>query len=217
VAYYRLGEGTGSLAADSSGNGNLGDYNSSTTTLGASGALGSPDTDPSTAITETNGGGYDVFVGSGASNPLPTGSAARTLSAWIKPTDSSCRLFAGYGLESSNEAFGVGDACDGANSIYVNGWSDDLEFPTTVNLHDGNWHFVVVTYNAAGSVTVYVDGTAAGSSQTIPQALATPAGTALYIGAGEQGYSSWYGGLQDVAIYPSALSASQVSTLYADR
>jgi hypothetical protein len=217
VAYYRLGEGTGSLAADSSGNGNLGDYNSSTTTLGAGGALGAPDTDPSTAITETNGGGYDAFVGSGASNPLPTGSAARTLSAWIKPTDSGCRVFAGYGLETTDEAFGVGDACDGANSIYVNGWSDDLEFPTTVNLHDGNWHFIVVTYTAAGSVTVYVDGAAAGSSQTIPQPLATPAGTALYIGAGEQGYSSWYGGLQDLAVYPSALSASQVSTLYADR
>lgn len=217
VAYYRLGEGTGSLVADSSGNNQYGHYNASTTTLGATGALGAPNADPSTSITETNGGGYDAVVDSGATNPLPTGNAARSISMWIKPSDSACRLITGYGLENSYQAFGIGEACSGANSIFFNGWGDDLQFTTSTNLHDGNWHFIVVTYDGASHVTVYVDGAIAGTAQTLSQPLNTPPGTQLYIGAGEQNYSSWYGGLQDVAVYPTALSASQISTLYGDR
>lgn len=218
VAYYRLGEGTGSLMADSSGNGNLGHYNLSTTTLGATGALGSDtNADPSTSITENNGGGYDGAVPTGATNPLPSGSSARTVAIWIKPNDSSCRDFIGWGYTSTAEGFGLGDACDGANSIIVTGWSDDLEFTTTTNIHDGNWHFIVATVSATGVVNVYVDGASVGASQTFPTQLNTTPATELYIGSEEDAYSSWYGGLQDAAIFPTALSSSQVSTLYADR
>ena len=39
------------------------------------------------------------------------------------------------------------------------------------------------------------------------------------IGAGIEGYSSdaFYGSLQDAAVFPTALSASQVTTLYGAR
>jgi hypothetical protein len=200
VAYYRLGETTGSFAADSSGNGVLANYNLGTTTLGGSSALTH---DASTSITEFNGGGYDVSVPAGTSNVLPSGNAARSVAIWIKPNDTGCRDFIGWGYTSTAQGFGLGDACSGANSILVSGWSDDLEFPTSVTLHDGNWHQVVATYDGAGHVTAYVDGTSLGT-QTLGTMLSTPPNTSLYIGSQEDAYSSWYGGLQDASVFPSA-------------
>lgn len=213
VAYYRLGETTGNFAADSSGNGVLAIYNLGTTNLGGSSALTH---DSSSSITEFNGGGYDVSTPAGTSNVLPSGNAARSVAIWIKPNDSSCREFIGWGYTSSAQGFGLGDACSGANSILVSGWGDDLEFTTAINLHDGNWHQVVATYDGAGNVTAYVDGTSLGT-QALPIQLNTPAKTSLYIGSQEDAYSSWYGGLQDAAVFPTALTAAQVTTLYGAR
>ncbi len=214
-AYYRLGETSGSLAADSSGNGILADYNSATT-LGAQGALGAaPHADPSTSITDNSG--YAAFVPSGTSNALPSGNSARSVAAWIKPSDSQCRYFASYGTTQTAQGFGVGEC---GTTVTVSGFSDDLSFSTgSVNLADGNWHYVVVTYDGAGNVNVYVDGTLLASSpQALAQQLNTPANTGLIVGDGIGfGSNAFSGGLQDVAVFPTQLSSSQVTTLYAAR
>lgn len=212
VAYYRLNETNGSVAADSSGNGNLANYNLSATTLGSVGALPH---DPSTSITD-NGNAYAAAVPNATSNVLPSGNAARSIVTWIKPADAACtRYFVGYGTTTTAQGFGLGE-CPG--SVAVTGWSDDLSFSTgAINLDDGNWHMVVATYDGAGNVSVYVDNTSLGT-QALGQQLNTTPNTGLIIGQ-DIGFAAtpFNGGLQDAAVFPSALSSAQVTTLYGAR
>src|SRR5205807_1053599 len=75
--YWRLGEASGSTAADTSGHGNTGAYSASGVTYGVAGA---PLGDSDTAVS-LSGGGNVIENGTGG---VPVGNAARTTEAWVK-------------------------------------------------------------------------------------------------------------------------------------
>lgn len=90
-------------------------------------------------------------------------------------------------------------------------------FTASVNLNDGNWHDVVAVATPTGAV-LYVDGASIGSTTW---ATATPllvdSNHDLIIGQGTLGINgneACYGNLSDVAIFPVALSSTQVADLY---
>jgi Concanavalin A-like lectin/glucanases superfamily/Fibronectin type III domain len=200
--FYRLADTDSHAMADSSGNGATGIYTAQAT-LGHSGPL---TTDPASAISDNAGGP----AGSGAPS-LPLYNQPRTLEGWMNTTNGGEYFLAGYGTESTGEGFTV---VTEPNNVIVSGYGDDLSFTSSTALDNGSWHFVVATTNGT-SATVYVDGTSLGT-QTFPSPLDTvPAAAGLQIGAGVQGCCGYFSGdLADIAIFPTALTAAQVTAQY---
>jgi hypothetical protein len=89
------------------------------------------------------------------------------------------------------------------------GTSKAMTFDGTTFIHDGFWHHIVVILSG-GMVTGYLDGQA-----DIPRAFAVPpfVNSQLSI-SGEQPGNYWPGSLQDVAIYPRALSPAEIAAHY---
>jgi hypothetical protein len=89
-----------------------------------------------------------------------------------------------------------------------------------VKLNDGVWHHVAVTWaSAAGALRVYKDGALAFSNASpVKQGATITAGGALVlgqeqdtVGGGFETSQAYLGNLDEVALYPTALSAARVS------
>src|SRR5579864_2195660 len=189
VGYWHVGDPSGSpYAADSSGNGAWGIYNTGAT-LGGSGALTNDgDTSFSGSMTYNTGNG------------LPTGNASRTVELWLKTTSTANMTLLQWG-DASNGATDYIVQLTNGYRVWINlnnQTNPALNAPYT--LANGQWHYVVVTWN--GTVfTLYVDGTSAGTwSNGGLQTTSTP----LTIGNSSTS-------LDEVAVYNRALSQSEVT------
>jgi RHS repeat-associated protein len=199
--YYRLDESQCSptpcttTAADSSGNGNSGTYSSSGVTYGVTGAITG---DSDTAITAT--GTAVTYTGTA----LPTASnAARTVEAWFKTTASA--QWQTIVSQGSSNRFDVLLHNENASLVFDNAGGLTLDGPTGLALNDGNWHYIAVTYGS-GVVTIYVDG------QQTATASVTDTGTSSGLIVGSDGANNLNGSIDEVAVYPAALSQAQVTT-----
>jgi hypothetical protein len=182
--YYRLGEASGPTAHDSSGNGNDGTYQ-----FGVSyGAAGAINGEADAAIFGGTDNGDAVTASSAA---LPGGSSARTVEFWVCCQGYPTVSWGGFSVSVNSPTIQVSDP---TASVSVNA-------PYNI-LGDGQWHLIGATY-ASGEVTIYVDG-----QSLTTAALAgvdTPTNGDLDIGFTD-------GGLDEVAIYPSALTPSGLDT-----
>jgi len=95
--------------------------------------------------------------------------------------------------------------------------SSKIVVTSTSLVNDGAWHHIVGTYTTgAAGERLYVDGTLQGS------ATATPTSLTGYWRAGSESMSGWtsnpgthlVGNLEDLAIYPSTLTSTQVKAHY---
>jgi hypothetical protein len=200
--FYRLADSTPS-AADSSGNTATGFYTPNA-------ALGQPGPLPADPVAAISASGNGAAVSGSPS--LPLYAQPRTLEGWFNTTSGLSQFLAGYGMQSVSEDFAVAIL---PNSVYVQGWSDDLGFTSPATLDDGSWHFIVVT-TTGSAATVYVDGISLGTQEfPVPlDTVATPPG--LLIGGGLQGCcGSFTGDLADIAVFPTALTAAQVTAQFA--
>jgi hypothetical protein len=200
--FYRLADTDAGAMADSSGNGATGSYTGQAT-LGHTGPL---TTDPASAISD-NGGG----PAGGGTPSLPLYNHSRTLEGWVNTTGGGEYFLAGYGTQSTAEGFTVAIE---PSTVIVSGYGDDLSFTSTTTLNNGAWHFVAVTTDGT-SATVYVDGTSIGTQSFATPLDTVPAAQGLQIGAGVQGCCGYFfGDLADIAIFPAALTAAQVTAQY---
>ena len=87
----------------------------------------------------------------------------------------------------------------------------------TVNVQDGKWHYVAVTYNDE-IVNLYVDGILDSQSPFYSYFGGTIEPWAslanITIGCDEGPANGWAGGIQDVAFYTNVLTASQIANHY---
>src|SRR5215211_14755 len=203
VAYWRAGELSGTTLADSAGSNN-GTYSGpSGFALGAAGAIWN---DPDTAVAFDGLRGYAVVQDS---NSLDAASAV-TVETWVrrrasgvfqplvgKPTNGQSKM-ENYSiwLNTGNRPV----AYFGNGTTYVS-----VAAPAAL---DTNWHHVVATYNNA-TARIYVDGTLATSANSTVQL--TPNTSPLYVARSSTG--SYYSGVDvdEVAVYPTALSAARIS------
>jgi alpha-tubulin suppressor-like RCC1 family protein len=211
-AYWRLNETSGTIAFDSSGNGYNGVYDPSVT-LGAPGALIS---DPSNT---------GVILGTTTQNHISAKSVATlntsqgiSLEAWVNTTPSTGNSL---NIVSSNSAAksAIGSyvltiASSGTNSGLVS-WRTGLTGSAKIvsvasakgAAPPGQWAYVVGTYDGS-TMVLYLNGVAIGSlsgvSGTIGDALSEV----------DLGGPALLGGLDEVAEYGYALSASQVLAHY---
>ena len=207
--FWRLGESSGTTAVDASGNTHNGTYAATGVTLGATGALVN-DTDTAVTLDGLTGAVQETS-GAGA----PVGSSARSLEIWFKTTTTTAQPLFNYGTAGALSQFAVYLA---GNQVQVKDGTDPLLSVTAASsLADGAWHHLVVTYDGATSVAVYVDGAAVGSAQTTTGVLATVLDvTGLEVGRDNAGTPVFFNGtLDEAAIYSAALTPARVAAHFA--
>jgi RHS repeat-associated protein len=235
LAYYRLDDplnNTDTTAANASSGGTTlnGTYQSTSSTDIASldGAL--------TAPTETNNGakslaGHDnTTTSSSISLPSGYGSIAATgltIEAWVNPTalsggnpTSNSRV-----VELGNYSQMSGPSAEvflgrGGNNDLLVASVDTAAGTQTVSVPDGmqpgTWQQVAMTITPTGALTVYRNGLAeAQATGATPQTVASRSSNWIgRSGAGNTFGTFYQGGVDEVAIYPSALGADRILAHY---
>jgi len=198
VAYWNFDEGTGTTAADSSGNGNTG-----TLTNGPQWATG---------ITGKalyfDGIGDNIIVADSNSLDL---TGPYTLSAWVNPaatfTDFRSILVKNYSyyLYASVAGYcGDGSPLGGFNGTRANTVCQPPLLPVNT------WTHLSLTYDGS-TLTLYRNGVAVASSAA-SEALSPTTGT-LQIGASQYG-ENFQGLIDEVRIYRRALTATEIQSIY---
>jgi PKD repeat protein len=207
AAYWRLGESSGSSALDSSGT-NIGTINSGVT-LGVPGALSG---DSDTAMTFNGTSGFVSVPSSPALNP--TGDL--TVEAWVKPTvlNGSGGAIVHKGGTSGNSSWQYRLSLTSANqwraTVYIGGTAytvTDTRTPST-----SSWTYLALTRSGT-TLTLYVNGTPVGST-TAAGALNSNSGMLAIGRTGASSTTYFSGSIDEVAVYPSALSTTRISAHY---
>ena len=211
VGWWKLDDGSGTSAADSSGNGNTGTlFNTPTwTTSGMNnGAL---------TFSAT---GEHVDAADVASLEI---SGSWTVATWVNPSalpsaGNTAALLAKYASGPANYLLLInnGYQCAGL------GWSVGFDSSDHNNHYDcvassisvGTWYHVVGVWNSSSSnIYLYVNGQLIGTANE-SETPASGSGSTFQIGENNGG-SSWFNGtLDDVRVYNRALSATDIETLY---
>jgi autotransporter-associated beta strand protein len=204
IANWQLSELSGATAFDSAG-GYSGAYVNAPT-LGKTGAA--YDTGTAAAFNGTN---QDVGIG----NPAALNFAGQiTLSAWIKPLSSSgVQNIIEHGDQSASGTSYVSLCLAGGSyEIVSNNGSGAQVASSPIPAGDLNtWVHLAGVYNGT-TWTLYRDG--AQVAQTASAVGAVTVGSNWAIAASGPGTSQFFqGNIQDVSIYPRALSVGEVSQL----
>jgi RHS repeat-associated protein len=199
VAYWRLGEASGTSATDATGNGISGTYAGGYTLAQPDGISGDPD--PAVAL---NGASGLVDV-----KPFPAlkpGSAV-TVEAWINPTG----VPGGAIFASPQQGISGGYVLNFVNAGHVRvniapavgSWTvaDSVTVPPA-----GKWTYVVGTWDGA-SVRIYVNGVL---EATQPAATMVYGATSTDPQIGRYNGASFGGSIDEVAVYSRALTAAQI-------
>jgi hypothetical protein len=217
VSYWRLGEATG-LAAHDYVNGNDGTFYKVTLGLPGYSVI-----DPDTA---GGFGSVNTYVGDISGTAVNfSGHTNFTLEAWVKGPlgqgDESTIIAKGSGSDGTvaTEQFAL-DVVGGVYRVFTRGGGNSLYEADASVGPDGTWQHVVGVYDdAAGSVTIYVNGELSGSGSTRPSGLRTSS-SPVTIGSKHLGNNPNYDGyftgtIDEVAVYNYPLTADQISAHYA--
>jgi len=213
--YWRLGEASGSTALDAAGssNGTVG----SGVTGGAQGAIVA---DPDTA--DTFDGTANALVATPVAASAPNVTNAYSAAAWFRTTSSTGGKILGYGDAASGNSSNYDRHIylDNAGHLNFGVWPGHTATLTSPNTYrDGLWHQVVSTLGPDGMV-LYVDGkqVAARSDTTSAADIYgywRVGGDNLAGWPNQPTNSSFTGDIDDVSIYPTALTAAQVTAQWA--
>jgi len=213
VGVWRFDDGTGSIASDSSGQGNDG-------TL-----VNSP-------VWTTSGAVADALTFDGSTNyvsvpdaaTLDFGTADFTLAAWIKPATTVNGTYSIYSkgigqvagrgqvrlfVDSSDRiALQIEGTTGGQSAVYT----------TTTTIDDTAWHHVAVSAQRSGNATFVIDG---GTPETVSIAgsAAYDASSTdnAYIATGPSAAADWFDGtIDEVFAYSTLLSVAEMQALYDD-
>ena len=203
VAYWRLGESSGTTAVDEIGTSH-GTYTNGYT-LGQSGAV----SDPNTAVA-LNGSNGRVVVPSTAAALNVTGNLS--VEAWIRPgrlrpstpgcfsryNGTTVQYLLAYDTARTNMRF-VLDVASGRHHATSN-----------AELRDGLWHHIVGTWDGA-TARLYVDGVVQTATGTGSGAVQV-ANTTTIIGSDSVPAGYYSGMVDEVAVYASALTPARILT-----
>lgn len=205
IAYWRLGDRSGTVARDDAGR-YPGSYIAAPT-LGASGALRN---DLGTSVTFATASSQ--YVASPLMNDLPLGAAKRTLECWVNaPSAPDNRQgFFGYGDAGANQVVNM-EYLPG-QGLYIVGYAaGDLAPTAPVALINSQWHHIAVTYDGV-TARSYLDGKQVGIGARSWNTVS--AGKVL--GIGRQSYNDppyfYVGGrIAEAAIYGRVLSGLELA------
>jgi hypothetical protein len=206
VLWLKLDESSGTIASDSSGNGN-------------SGALSG------NAVWQPGGGVHGGAIKLDGTNGLVTiadnaaldNTSAFTLMYWFKanayPADSAGLVCKRVNINTQNAYTTYLKAAD--KKIYVDIDSSNNRFSSTTLFQTGSWYHVAFVFDgslpAAQRVSMYVNGlldtTAAESSATIPDYSSS-----VLVGNTHTGAANWFNGsIDDARFYRRALTSGEIA------
>ncbi|MEK7563518.1 MAG: LamG domain-containing protein, partial [Patescibacteria group bacterium] len=203
VGYWKFDEGTGTLAADSSGHGNNG-----TLTLGPTWSA-----DPTNVITFTNPyalsfDGVDDYV---QTTLAPSGYTGISMAAWVKlDAAGSYPMVMSYGTNADNVLEIRGNS--GLGRMEIIRRSDNTAVTDPTSSVGTGWHHFVGQGNGT-TFSLYKDGVLVGSSTASHNI--NSATTFRFGRRSDDGGSSYCftGSIDDVRIYSRALSAAEIAAL----
>lgn len=196
-------------ANDSSGNGNNGTVSGATLATGQNGV--------------SNGSysfnGSNTYIDATASG-LGGGDIAHTISFWIKPvalSGASDPFFMGTAADNSSSAFELY-----STDTYYYFYNNDIRMGSALSLNV--WTLVTGTYIGGGGTTtnkkIYINGaltSSVSSGGKYGQLLTLPSSAPVGIGRDRGRNTSFFNGLiDDVRIYNRVLTATEISSLYAE-
>ncbi len=215
VGYWKLDEGTGTIAQDSSGKGNDG-----TLTNG-----------PMWSTGQLNGAlqfdGIDDYVAIPSTNEFDT-QTALTLSAWMNPDNvsSSQFLLSKHAANGNWESFSFRLQSNGTVRFSVQNADVDAhpDWISTTTLSPGTWYHIVFSWERVTGISsdakVFINGveegaTFQGDGYTPSFTMGFSASNPVAIGRRERDTPTHYfeGLIDDVRIYNRALSSSEVVEL----
>lgn len=166
--------------------------------------------------------GVDDYMQKSAPVGLPTGNAARSVSAWIYSegitANNVFQTFVGWGSTGINNAyFGVerGGNTNTAfdNKLFVLGWNNDFIGSSDINFK--KWYYVTVTFDGS-TLSLFVNGENDGSSSKTYNTQLNDYGLMIGDSPPNDGWhENFYGYLDDIRIYDRALTANEVAQIYA--
>jgi len=208
VAYWRLGEASGTTAADTGPNSLDGTYNN--VTPGQTGAI------PGNADTAAAFNGTSSYVEVPDNNLLTLGSEA-TFEAWINVdsiSENFDSIFNKWNQDGSLDEFIFGLTTTNKLRLLFNSTAGQVNVDSVGTISLGTWHHVAAVRDN-DTVTFYIDGTAAGSTTGLVSGSSPFQNTVTTLrigGQGRKGVNRFLDGLIDEpAIYDTALSAAQIA------
>ncbi|MBY0294124.1 peptidoglycan-binding protein [Patescibacteria group bacterium] len=203
VGWWKLDEGTGSTALDSSGQGNNGTWSGT-----SSGNTGYYDTRATSTFAYAGSfdSGNDIVT-----IPNIDIGEARTITFWayIPNLDGTTELVskssAGQGVEVIINS--------GTIQLWVMGSTANSTSASASDINLNAWNYITATYDGPNSVTqVYINGQPSGSSGTAPGTIGNA--TNLYFGTWNSGGRQFVGRLNDIRMYTKLFTAQEVLSLY---
>jgi RHS repeat-associated protein len=206
MAYYRLGETSGTSAADASGNGHGGSYNS--VQLGSPGAVNG---DANTAVSFNSPGQAYVSLPANTFNNFTGGF---TFEAWVNPSISatSQHIFDfGNGVTTDEIYLTRNAATNGVTFGVANTSTTKGSISAPDVLRPAEWQDIAVTETATGVATIYRNGVAIASGTLPVPTNPTGGRTNAWIGRSPNaGDSYFYGSIDEVAIASTALGSDRL-------
>ena len=219
IAHWQFDQTSGTTAMDVSVKGNHGQVQGATWVTGKiRGALSFDGDGDRVDISDD-----DVFSFGDGSNDNPF-----TIAAWVKPNDITGTIRA---IISKRGFFGDREwsfylDADGKPVLWL--YDEDVnkyeQQTADVALADTNWHFILATYDGRGGVgavdgiTIYVDALPVASGRTTSGTYVSMVNTGgkVVIGniIGGVGTFDFNGTIDDVRIYPYALSQAEITELF---
>lgn len=221
LAYYRLGEASGTTAADDSGNAQTGTYVNSPT-LGVTGAVD----DGNSAVTFASASSQRVLttVQTGFGNAL----SACSVEFWLKTTSGATGCVIGSVATGTAGIMQAWINTQDTGSLVANATFFGLRassgnalrgYIANATVYDGNWHHHVITEPSAGTLSYYLDGAAQSFTYNSQQTIINSAFDFAFTigGRNNRGTIDTFlnGSVDEMALYGSALSLARVQAHYA--
>ncbi len=201
VGYWRLDDASGPTVTATVGN-NLTATNSPT--FGAAGLLTG---DADTAMSFV---GASVQRAEGSDTGLPTGNSAWSVEAWIKTSTATEMGVVDWGDSEAGTPNGVAMIVNNGVLAFDTSWRY-REF-AGASLKDNAVHHIVMTYDGT-TMRGYTDGVASANTYTLGAMSLTLIG-AVGMRIGRRPALNFTGTIDEVAIYATALSLTQVKAHY---
>jgi PKD repeat protein len=203
--YFRLNESGGTVAKDSSPNGQNGVYTATGVTYGVS----TPVSGSTSAVTFD--GQFATGVATGSDMGAPPGAFTQEL--WFKTTTTHGGKLIGKGCSQTGNS-GCYDRhvwMENSGQLSFGVWTGQTNIATSPSSYnDGEWHYMVASQGSDG-MKLYVDGALVATN---PQTQAEGSGGYWRIGGDTtwSGDSNWFAGsIDEVAVYRTVLSPAQIS------
>tara|TARA_R100000655_G_scaffold28600_1_gene58051 strand:- start:393 stop:1127 length:735 start_codon:yes stop_codon:yes gene_type:complete len=164
--------------------------------------------------------GVDDYVDLG-NPPALQFTSSFSISLWFKSTDTSDYILISKdntsGHATNDRSWALwGNRFGGTNVINFNvrNGSSSFAIQSTSDHNDGNWHHLVATYEASTALKVYVDGSLEATNTTSIPSSINNVGTNVNIGRSANGLYYANAKIDEIGLFNSVLSASNVTAIY---